>query len=191
MIAFLTFVRKSDHDIHLIGIKNPTNIEILNDINLVSAQPVVCILDDEKIVAFYLINTNGDLLQVKGTRDLLFEVKELYDISFINIKKYNIIKNYLVTIFHHISIEESKYFFKDFEILENRIFYDLLHAELENYQIKSQIIKHINKSSLNDQIKKRLAFYLKKTKIASRRILRKKIDINLSDYSIHIYTFVS
>jgi hypothetical protein len=190
MIAYLTFVRKNDKDIHLIGVKNPFNIQILNDLDLVSAQPVVCILENDSITAFYLLNVNGDLLQVLGVKDYLFDLNEIYDLTFLNIKKYNIIKYYLISIFHQLSIEESKIFVDDFHILENKIFYDLLHTELENQQIKSHIIKLINKSTLNDQLKKRLAFYLKRTKIASRNILRKKIDINLLDYSINIYSLI-
>jgi|APGre2960657404_1045060.scaffolds.fasta_scaffold62133_2 hypothetical protein len=190
MIAYLTFVRKNDKDIHLIGLKNPSNIQILNDLDLVSAQPIVCILENDLITSFYLLNVNGDMLQVKGARDYLFDLNEIYDLTFLNIKKYNIIKYYLLSIFHQLSIEESKIFADDFHILENKIFYDLLHTEQENQQIKSHIIKLINKSSLNDQIKKRLAFYLKRTKIASRNILRKKIDINLLDYSINIYSLI-
>jgi hypothetical protein len=190
MIAYLTFVRKNDKDIHLIGLKNPSNIQILNDLDLVSAQPIVCILENDLITSFYLLNVNGDMLQVKGARDYLFDLNEIYDLTFLNIKKYNIIKYYLLSIFHQLSIEESKIFADDFHILENKIFYDLLHTKQENQQIKSHIIKLINKSSLNDQIKKRLAFYLKRTKIASRNILRKKIDINLLDYSINIYSLI-
>jgi hypothetical protein len=190
MIAYLTFVRKNDKDIHLIGLKNPSNIQILNDLDLVSAQPIVCILENDLITSFYLLNVNGDMLQVKGARDYLFDLNEIYDLTFLNIKKYNIIKYYLLSIFHQLSIEESKIFADDFHILENKIFYDLLHTEQENQQIKSHIIKLINKSSLNDQIKKRLAFYLRRTKIASRNILRKKIDINLLDYSINIYSLI-
>jgi hypothetical protein len=190
MKAYLTFVRKNDKDIHLIGIKNPSNLQILNDLDLVSAQPIVSILKNDLIVGFYILNTNGDLLQVKGAKDYLFDLNEIYDLTFLNIKKYNIIKYYLISIFHQLSIEESKVFVDEFHALENKIFYDLLHTELENQQIKSHIVKLINKSSLNDQLKKRLAFYLKRTKIASRNILRKKIDINLLDYSINIYSLV-
>ena len=69
MIAYLTFVRKNDKDIHLIGLKNPSNIQILNDLDLVSAQPIVCILENDLITSFYLLNVNGDMLQVKGARD--------------------------------------------------------------------------------------------------------------------------
>ena len=190
MKAYLTFVRKNDKDIHLIGIKNPSNLQILNDLDLVSAQPIVCILKNDLIVGFYILNINGDLLQVKGAKDYLFDLNEIYDLTFLNIKKYNIIKYYLISIFHQLSIEESKVFVDDFHALENKIFYDLLHTELENQQIKCHIFKLINKSTLNDQLKKRLAFYLKRTKIASRNILRKKIDINLLDYSINIYSLV-
>ena len=190
MKAYLTFVRKNDKDIHLIGIKNPSNLQILNDLDLVSAQPIVCILKNDLIVGFYILNINGDLLQVKGAKDYLFDLNEIYDLTFLNIKKYNIIKYYLISIFYQLSIEESKVFVDDFHSLENKIFYDLLHTELENQQIKSHIVKLINKSTLNDQLKKRLAFYLKRTKIASRNILRKKIDINLLDYSINIYSLV-
>lgn len=190
MKAYLTFVRKNDKDIHLIGIKNPSNLQILNDLDLVSAQPIVSILKNDLIVGFYILNTNGDLLQVKGAKDYLFDLNEIYDLTFLNIKKYNIIKYYLISIFYQLSIEESKVFVDEFHALENKIFYDLLHTELENQQIKSHIVKLINKSSLNDQLKKRLAFYLKRTKIASRNILRKKIDINLLDYSINIYSLV-
>ena len=49
MKAYLTFVRKNDKDIHLIGIKNPSNLQILNDLDLVSAQPIVCILKNDLI----------------------------------------------------------------------------------------------------------------------------------------------
>ena len=149
MKAYLTFVRKNDKDIHLIGIKNPSNLQILDDLDLVSAQPIVCILKNDLIVGFYILNINGDLLQVKGAKDYLFDLNEIYDLTFLNIKKYNIIKYYLISIFYQLSIEESKVFVDDFHALENKIFYDLLHIEIEVYKIKKYILKEINIFPIN------------------------------------------
>ena len=53
------------------------------------------------------------------------------------------------------------------------------------------ISKEIVKSCLKYNIKKRLIDYLKKIKNPNKKIIRKKIDIDLSGYGIYINTFIS
>ena len=55
MKAFITFIRTYEKDIHMLGIKNPDNIDTLKEINLISGQPVVSILENDVIVGLYLI----------------------------------------------------------------------------------------------------------------------------------------
>ena len=47
MIAYLTFLRKNKDYLHLLGIKNPTNIISLQNLNLTSGQPVIVIIKDD------------------------------------------------------------------------------------------------------------------------------------------------
>ena len=98
MNAFLTNIRQINSDIHLLGIANPTNINILSSLTLTSGQPIIAIIDSNKILAFYLISNSGELYQVKGSVDLLFELTSLDDLSIKNLKKYNTIKYFLSSI---------------------------------------------------------------------------------------------
>ena len=72
MIAYLTFLRKNKDYLHLLGIKNPTNIISLQNLNLTSGQPVIVIIKDDLIISLYYINENGEL--VYSTTDKPFEL---------------------------------------------------------------------------------------------------------------------
>ena len=191
MKAYLTFIRKSENDIHMIGLKNPDNISILNDLNLISGQPVLAVIDENNIQSFFLIDKKGAIHQVKGTVDHLFDLDIVYDLTTINIKKYNTIKSILTTTFYCASIEESKYHKDILLSLENKIFYDLLHIEIEIYKFKKYIIKEINKFPINRDLKLRLIDVCKNIRIPNRRLLRKKIDLDLSGYRIKINTQIN
>lgn len=188
MKAYLTFVRKSNNDIHMIGLKNPDNISILSDIELVSGQPVLMVIKDNIILSFYLIDKKGSLNQVKGTVDYLFDLDVVFDLTTINLKKYNIIKSILTSSFYCTSIEESKYHKEVLVDLENKIFYDLLHIEIEFYKLKRYISREISKFNIHPELKLRLIDACKNSKIPNRRFLRKKIDVDLSGYRIRINT---
>jgi hypothetical protein len=190
MKAFLTFIRKHDQDTHMIGIKNPDNINSLGEINLISGQPVVSILENDIIVALYLIKINGEIFQVKGNIDYLFGLKEMTDISSINVKKYNAIRYYLINTFYNLSMKEFEMYETQLDKLENHVFYSYLHADFEISQLKTILIREINRSDLSYYIKKRLIAQLRHVKAPSKKILRKKIDVDLSGYSIYINTFI-
>jgi hypothetical protein len=191
MKAYLTFIRKSETDIHMIGLKNPDNITILNDVNLKSGQPILVVIDDNIIQSFYLLDKKGTIHQVKGTVDRLFDLDVVHDLTTINIKKYNTIKSILISTFYCASIEESKYHKNVLIELENKIFYDLLHIEIEIYKLKKYIIKELSKFPINKDLKTRLIEACKNTKIPNRRFLRKKIDLDLSGYRIKINTQIN
>ena len=190
MRAYLTFVRKNEQDIHMLGIMNPNNINTLQEINLISGQPIVSILENDVIVGLYLIKVNGEIFQVKGNIDFLFDLKEMLDISTINVKKYNAIRYYLINTFYNLSMKEFGLYENQLDKLENTIFYSYLHADFEISQLKTILIREINRSDLSYYIKKRLIAQLRHIKAPSRKVLRKKIDIDLSGYSIYINTFV-
>jgi hypothetical protein len=190
MKAFLTFIRKHEQDTHMIGIKNPDNINSLGEINLISGQPIVSILENDTLVALYLIKVNGEIFQVKGSIDYLFGLKEMTDISTINVKKYNAIRYYLINTFYNLSMKEFEMYEALLDKLENNVFYSYLHADFEISQLKTILIREINRSDLSYYIKKRLISQLRHIKAPSRKILRKKIDIDLSGYSIYINTFI-
>jgi hypothetical protein len=83
MHAFITFCRQNVKqnnltEIHLLGIKNPKNIGVLDKFNLRSGQPVVCVIESSQIVAFYLIANNGELFQVYGVILLLLLQSKSY-----------------------------------------------------------------------------------------------------------------
>ena len=103
MKAFLTFIRKYEQDIHMLGIKNPININTLEEINLISGQPIISIIENDAIVGLYLIKVNGEIFQINGDIDFLFDLKEMSDISTINVKKYNAIRYYLINTFYNLS----------------------------------------------------------------------------------------
>jgi len=190
MKAFLTFIRKHEQDTHMIGIKNPDNLNSLGEINLISGQPIVSILENDTLVALYLIKVNGEIFQVKGSIDYLFGLKEMTDISTINVKKYNAIRYYLINTFYNLSMKEFEMYEALLDKLENNVFYSYLHADFEISQLKTILIREINRSDLSYYIKKRLISQLRHIKAPSRKILRKKIDIDLSGYSIYINTFI-
>lgn len=190
MKAYITFIRKNEQDIHMLGIKNPDNVNILNEINLISGQPIISIIENNTIVALYLIKTNGEIFQIKGNLDLLFDMKEMTDISLINVKKYNAIRYFLTNTYYNLSMKEFSLYEKQLDNLENSIFYNYLHTDFEISQLKTIIVREINKSDLSYYIKKRFLLQLRELRSPSKRILRKKIDLDLSGYSIYINTFV-
>jgi len=190
MNAYLTYIRKNENYLHLLGLKNSANIFHLSTLNLISGQPVIVIIKDNIILSLYSINDSGDLLQIFGTQDYLFEMNRLYDLSFKNIKKYNFIRNLLIESFLCLSIEESKYNKELLEDLENKIFYNFLHLNIELFEIKKFIIKEIKKSDLDCNIKIRLLEKIQYHRNNKRKLLKKKIDIDLSGYGININTLV-
>ena len=190
MKAYITFVRKNDQDIHMLGIKNPDNVKSLSDLNLISGQPIITIIENDVIVALYLIKINGEIFQIKGNIDLLFDLKDMTDISLINVKKYNAIRYYLISTFYNLSMKEFSLYEKQLDKLENSIFYHYLHTDFEISQLKTIIVREINKSELSYYIKKRFLVQLRAVKPPSKRILRKKIDVDLSGYSIYINTLI-
>jgi len=190
MKAFLTFIRKYEQDIHMLGVKNPININILEEINLISGQPIISITENNEIIGLYLIKVNGEIFQINGNIDFLFDLKEMSDISTINVKKYNAIRYYLINTFYNLSMKEFGLYEVQLDKLENTIFYNYLHADFEISQLKTILIREINRSDFSYYIKKRLIAQLRHIRPPSKKILRKKIDIDLSGYSIHINTFV-
>lgn len=190
MKAFLTFARRREEDIHMLGLENPINISELLFIGLKSGQPILSVIHDKKIVAFYIIDIEGNLYQLIGDTDYLFDLNELHDLSLINLQKYNLIRYYVSNVFQCLSIQEAKHNLEIFELLEEKIFYSLLHVEIDLFKIKSLILKEINKSELSESLKKRLIVALKTIKTPNKKILKKKVDIDLSGYGIKINTLV-
>lgn len=190
MKAYLTFVRKKENDVHMLGIDNPVNICDVLFIELKSGQPIISIIKNNRIVAFYILDVEGNLYQLVGDIDYLFDLSDLTDLSLINLQKYNLIKYFVSNIFQCLSIQEAKYYSEVFELLEEKIFYNLLHIEVSLYRIKILIAKEIVKSELSDELKIRLLASLKQTKNPNKKILKKKIDVDLSGYSIKINALV-
>ena len=190
MKAYLTFVRKKENDVHMLGIDNPVNICDVLFIELKSGQPIISIIKNNRIVAFYILDVEGNLYQLVGDIDYLFVLSDLTDLSLINLQKYNLIKYFVSNIFQCLSIQEAKYYSEVFELLEEKIFYNLLHIEVSLYRIKILIAKEIVKSELSDELKIRLLASLKQTKNPNKKILKKKIDVDLSGYSIKINALV-
>ena len=190
MKAYLTFVRRKEEDVHMLGINNPSNISKIMFIGLRSGQPVISIIQNNKIVAFYIIDADGNLFQLIGDLDYLFNLNELHDLSIKNLQKYNTIKYFVSNLFECLSIQEAKHNSNTFEALEEKIFYNLLHIEIDLFKIKSLIAKEIMKSDLRIDLKNRLLANLKLVKNPNKKILNKKIDIDLSGYSIKINTFI-
>ena len=56
------------------------------------------------------------------------------------------IKYFVSQIFQCLSIQEARHNSEIFECLEEKIFYNLLHIEIELYKIKLAIVKEIKKS---------------------------------------------
>lgn len=190
MKAYLTFVRRKEDDVHMLGISNPSNISKIMFIGLRSGQPVISIIQNNKIIAFYIIDADGNLFQLIGDIDYLFNLNELHDLSIINLQKYNTIKYFVSNLFECLSIQEAKHNSITFESIEEKIFYNLLHIEIDLYKIKSLIAKEIMKSDLRIDLKNRLLANLKLVKNPNKKILNKKIDIDLSGYSVKINTFI-
>jgi hypothetical protein len=190
MKAYLTFVRRKEDDVHMLGISNPSNISKIMFIGLRSGQPVISIIQNNKIIAFYIIDADGNLFQLIGDIDYLFNLNELHDLSIMNLQKYNTIKYFVSNLFECLSIQEAKHNSNTFESIEEKIFYNLLHIEIDLYKIKSLIAKEIMKSDLRIDLKNRLLANLKLVKNPNKKILNKKIDIDLSGYSVKINTFI-
>jgi hypothetical protein len=190
MNAFLTFSRLKNEEIHLLGIKNPENVSVLSSFKLRSGQPVLCVIERLNIIAFYLVDNDGELYQVYGNKDYLFDINEIDDFCLKNLSKYNYIRNLLMNMFDCISISEAIEYVNIFEDLEDLIFYNYLHTEMNYISLKNAIKKEIKKSMLKFEIKSRLLSKLDTMKNPQNKILKKKIDIDLSGYSIDINTFV-
>jgi len=190
MNAFLTFSRHKNEEIHLLGIKNPENVSVLSSFKLRSGQPVLCVIEKLNIIAFYLVDDEGELYQVYGDKDYLFDINEIDDFCLINLSKYNYIRNLLMNMFDCISISEAIEYANIFEDLEDLIFYNYLHTQINNISLKNAIKKEIKKSILKFEIKSRLLSHLDTVKNPQNKILKKKIDIDLSGYSIYINTLI-
>ena len=190
MNAFLTFSRHKNEEIHLLGIKNPENVSVLSSFKLRSGQPVLCVIEKLNIIAFYLVDDEGELYQVYGDKDYLFDINEIDDFCLINLSKYNYIRNLLMNMFDCISISEAIEYASIFEDLEDLIFYNYLHTEINNISLKNAIKKEIKKSILKFEIKSRLLSHLDTMKNPQNKILKKKIDIDLSGDSIYINTLI-
>jgi len=190
MKAYLTFARRKEDDVHMLGIENPTNICDILFVGLRSGQPIVPVLSNNKIIAFYILDIEGNLYQIVGDHDYLFELDQLTDLSLKNLQKYNLIKYFVSHVFECLSIQEAKHNSDIFELLEEKIFYNLLHIEIDLFKIKPAIVKEIKKSELPYVLKNRLLICLKQVKNPIKKILNKKIDIDLSGYSIYINALV-
>jgi len=190
MKAYLTFVRRKENDVHMLGVENPSNICDILFIDLRSGQPILPIILKDKIIAFYIIDIEGNLYQLVGEIDYLFSLNQLTDLSLKNLQKYNLIKYFVSQIFQCLSIQEARHNSEIFETLEEKIFYNLLHIEIELYKIKPAIVKEIKKSELSNELKHRLLSFLNKTKNPNNKILKKKIDVDLSGYSINVNTLI-
>ena len=185
MIAILTFIRKTQDGLHFIGVKELTNINDIHFDKFISGQPICIVIENKKILSLYLINNEGELYQIFGVKDYLFDLNELYDISLMNIEKYNVIKNFLINIFCKLSISELHIFENNLTDLENQVFSNLLHTGLEPSKIKNQMLK-IGKKILNEKIFNKYETILLNCKGLNKKLLRKKIDIDLSIYNIKI-----
>jgi hypothetical protein len=190
MKAYLTFTRRKENDVHMLGIENPSNINDILFADLRSGQPILPIIVNNKIVALYIIDVEGNLYQIVGEIDHLFSLDQLIDLSLKNLQKYNLIKYFVSQIFQCLSIQEARHNSEIFECLEEKIFYNLLHIEIELYKIKLAIVKEIKKSELSNELKNRLLSSLNKTKNPNNKILKKKIDVDLSGYSINVNTLI-
>ena len=105
MKAYLTFLRKHEKEHHALGV----DVEIIvSDIYLrISGQPLLLVTKDNSLLALYLLNEDGDLNQVFGNKDYLFDIEFIQDLSIINIKKYNTIKYFLLNMFSSLSFSKQ------------------------------------------------------------------------------------
>lgn len=186
MKAYLTFCRINDDKISFIGINKSINIDQLQTCNISSGQPIVCILND-RLLGLYLIDNNGKLNQIYGDLDLLFQLKNLQDLSHVNLAKYNNLRHLLVKIFQSLSFKELTNFTLQLTELENKVFYNYLHTEIQN-DYKKLIEREINKSNLDNKTKYRLNDNLKKIKSISNKLSNKKLQLDLSGYRIYVNT---
>ncbi len=187
--AFLTFIRRKNDEYSFLATENPSNLIEVNEYKLQSGQPVIIVKENNILIALYAIGNNAELFQIYGNEDYLFFMKCINDISLINIKKYNFIKNVLLEIFDELSIQESKLYKNVFESFEDQIFYTTLHTELNNRSIRNVIVKEIKKLQVPNNISNRLLNKIKSCKQLPENYLRKKIDVDLSGYGIYINAF--
>ena len=188
MKAYLTFIRKLNQDIHMIGIQNPINISVLSDFDLISGQPIISVISDNKITAIYLISNDGELFQTFGEKDHLFLLKTIDDLTLINIQKYNLLNYFLTSTLIVLSFNEFNLYKNELIELENKIFYNLLHAEIDLNNLKKYILREIKKTNFKYELKQKLISRLSKLKLPNKKLLNKKIDLNLSGYRIYINT---
>jgi hypothetical protein len=71
MKAYLTFVRKKENDVHMLGIENPINICDVLFIKLKSGQPIIPVIQNNRIIGFYILNVEGNLYQLLKFRSFL------------------------------------------------------------------------------------------------------------------------
>ncbi len=184
--AFLTFIRRKNDEYSFLATENPSNLIKINEYKLQSGQPVIIVKENNILIALYAIGNDAELFQIYGNQDYLFFMNCINDISLINIKKFNFIKNTLLEIFDELSIQESKLYKNVFESFEDQIFYTTLHTELNNRSIRNVIVKEIKKLQVPNNISNRLLNKLKSCKQLPENYLRKKIDVDLSGYGIYI-----
>ena len=187
--AFLTFIRRKNDEYSFLATENPSNLININEYKLQSGQPVIIVKENNILIALYAIGNDAELFQIYGNQDYLFFMNCINDISLMNIKKFNFIKNTLLEIFDELSIQESKLYKNVFESFEDQIFYTTLHTELNNRSIRNVIVKEIKKLQVSNNISNRLLNKIKSCKEIPENYLRKKIDVDLSGYGIYINAF--
>lgn len=184
--AFLTFIRRKNDEYSFLATENPSNLIKINEYKLQSGQPVIIVKENNILIALYAIGNDAELFQIYGNQDYLFFMNCINDITLMNIKKFNFIKNTLLEIFDELSIQESKLYKNVFESFEDQIFYTTLHTELNNRSIRNVIVKEIKKLQVPNNISNRLLNKIKSCKQLPENYLRKKIDVDLSGYGIYI-----
>jgi len=119
MKAYLTFLRKNELEHHAIGVD--IKIDVPDLYLRISGQPLLIISKDNSLLALYLISEDGDLNQVYGIEDYLFNVEFIHDLSSINIKKFNTIKYFLLSMYSSLSLSEFSFYQKELLSFENII----------------------------------------------------------------------
>ena len=66
MKAYLTFVRKKENDVHMLGIDDPENICDILFIELKSGQPIISVIKNKELIGFYILDAEGNLYQLLG-----------------------------------------------------------------------------------------------------------------------------
>ena len=186
--AYLTFIRKKYDDCSFLAIENPNNLTDLDTKCLRSGQPIIIIKENDTMLALYIVSKNADLFQIYGEQDYLFFMKMLNDLSLINIRKYNFIRQILLNTFDELSIQEAKTYNSIFDVLEETIFYTTLHTELSNVNIKNILLKELKKINVPSNLKQRLLIKAKSMRTIPENYLKKKIDVDLTGYGIYINT---